>query len=175
MTARINWVQRTFNFDFPVELHPEMVERLRGLPGRAEDMVRRLPEELLTRREDAGRWSIREHLGHLISVDDLLEARLNDYDAGVEPLTAADMSNRRTEKANYNQVATVDILGRLRDRRSGLVGRMDQLSPDDFGRTAHHPRLDKPMRTVDAVYFFAEHDVYHLARITELIRKGTPA
>ena len=27
-----------------------------------------------------------------------------------------------------------------------------------------------PMRMVDAVFFFAEHDVYHLTRITELIR-----
>lgn len=170
MTARINWIHRRFNFDYPVDLYPEMVERLRGLPGRAEDLVRGLPDDLLTRRETDDRWSIREHLGHLISVDDLLEARLDDYDAGVETLTAADMSNRRTKKADYNQVPTADILQAMRERRGGLVRRLDQLAPEDFDRSAHHPRLDMPMRTVDAVYFFAEHDVYHLARITELIR-----
>lgn len=169
MTARINWVQRSFNFDFPVDLYPEMVERLRGLPGRASDIVRGLPEDLLARRGKDGRWSVREQLGHLISVDDLLEARLDDYDTGVETLTAADMSNRRTEKADYNHFPTADILRALRERRGGLVRRLEALAPDDFGRTAHHPRLDQPMRTVDAVYFFAEHDVYHLTRITELL------
>jgi uncharacterized damage-inducible protein DinB len=173
MTARINWIHRTFNFDFPVDLYPEMVERLRGLPGRTADIVRGLPETVLTARDRDGRWSIREHLGHLISVDDLLEARLNDYDAGVAMLTAADMSNRRTEQADYNQEPTGEILRELRERRGGLVLRLEQLEPGDFARTAHHPRLDRPMRTVDAVYFFAEHDVYHLTRISELIQSLT--
>ena len=40
MTARINWGQRTFNFDFPVKLHPEMVERLRGL-ARITELIRK--------------------------------------------------------------------------------------------------------------------------------------
>ncbi len=170
MTARINWVHRKFNFDFPADLYPEMVERLRGLPDHAAGRVRGLPEIMSTRQEVGGQWSIREHLGHLISVDDLLEARLDDYEAGMQTLTAADMSNRRTEQADYIQVHTSDILQAMRDRRGGLVRRLETLAPEDFGRTAQHPRLDQPMRTVDAVYFFAEHDVYHLARITELIQ-----
>ena len=171
MTARINWVQRTFNFDFPADLFPEMMERLRGLPARAAHLVRNRPDSLLTRK-DGGGWSIREHLGHLVSVDDLLEARLDDYDAGVETLTAADMSNQRTEEADYNRVPTSDILRILEERRGGLVQRLDRLPPEAFARTAHHPRLDQPMRTVDAVYFFAEHDIYHLARIHELLGSG---
>ncbi len=171
MTARINWVQRKFNFDFPADLFPEMMERLRGLPARAAHLVHNRPESLLSSK-DGDSWSIREHLGHLISVDDLLEARLDDYDAGVETLTPADMSNQRTEKADYNLVPTTDILQLMGERRGGLVQRLDSLPPEAFARTAHHPRLDQPMRTVDAVYFFAEHDIYHLARIRELLGGG---
>ena len=37
-------------------------------------------------------------------------------------------------------------------------------------RAAHHPRLDKPMRLIDMVFFAAEHDDQHLASITELRR-----
>jgi hypothetical protein len=37
-------------------------------------------------------------------------------------------------------------------------------------RTAHHPRLDRPMRVMDLAVFVAEHDDHHLARITELRR-----
>jgi hypothetical protein len=32
-----------------------------------------------------------------------------------------------------------------------------------------HPRLKQPMRLVDHLYFVAEHDDHHLARIWEMI------
>ncbi len=39
-----------------------------------------------------------------------------------------------------------------------------------LGHTARHPRLGVPMNLVDHAFFVAEHDDYHLARITELLR-----
>jgi hypothetical protein len=56
---RIPWTERTFNFDFPVELFPEMIERLRGTPARLADRVQSLTPEVLTKR-DGERWSIQE-------------------------------------------------------------------------------------------------------------------
>jgi len=44
------------------------------------------------------------------------------------------------------------------------------LEPESFARVAIHPRLNIPMRLVDMLYFQAEHDDYHLARISELVR-----
>lgn len=35
--------------------------------------------------------------------------------------------------------------------------------------TALHPRLRVPMNLVDHAFFVAEHDDYHLTRITELL------
>ena len=32
MPNRVPWTERTFSFDFPVDLHPELMERLRGTP-----------------------------------------------------------------------------------------------------------------------------------------------
>ena len=53
-----------------------------------------------------------------------------------------------------------------------LVRRLEQLDADRFGQTAIHPRLEQPMRIVDLIYFMAEHDDYHLARITELASRN---
>lgn len=39
-----------------------------------------------------------------------------------------------------------------------------------FAITAIHPRLHVTMRLVDMLLFQAEHDDYHLTRISELIR-----
>ncbi len=170
MAARIPWIERTFDFDFPVELRHELLERLRGTPARIEELVRALPLEILTRR-DGNPWSIQENVGHLLNVEELWNGRLDDYDRGEETLRAADMSNRRTHEARHNEKPIASILGAFRRERMKLVRRLEELEPGRFGQTAVHPRLGRPMRIVDMMYFVAEHDDYHLARITELARK----
>ena len=62
------------------------------------------------------------------------------------------------------------ILTDFREQRTQLVARLDNLTSDRFAAVAHHPRLNVPMRLVDMLFFQAEHDDYHLARMSELIR-----
>ena len=56
--------------------------------------------------------------------------------------------------------------------RTSFLERLDALDGSDFARSALHPRLNKPMRLYDMLYFHAEHDDYHLATITERLAKG---
>jgi hypothetical protein len=39
MSEKLKWGQRTFQFTFPVEVYPEIIERLRGTPARLEVKV----------------------------------------------------------------------------------------------------------------------------------------
>lgn len=169
MSQHLGWFERTFQFTFPVEVFPEMIERLRGTPARLEDRVRTIAPEILTKR-DGERWSIQENAGHLLDLESLVGGRLDEYLAGAKVLHAADVSNRKTYDADHNQVAIAEILNGFRRARMRLVERLDQLAPEKFAAVAHHPRLDVPMRLVDMLFFQAEHDDYHLARISELIR-----
>jgi hypothetical protein len=95
--------------------------------------------------------------------------RLDDYEAGREVLTPADLSNRKTHEARYNERASGDILRAFRAERFELVRRLAAFSAD-AGRAALHPRLQQPMRVIDLALFTAEHDDHHLAHISELIR-----
>lgn len=165
---QMNWTDRTFSFDFPIGVFPGIVERLRGTPARISELARGVPHSMLVRRAGE-RWSVNEHIGHLIDLDDLDHVRLNEYIAGTTTLSAADMSNKRTYEAGYNDVATGTLLDYFRNHRLDLVTRLEALSDDVIGRVAMHPRLRKPMRLVDWTYFVAEHDDHHLARIRELI------
>ena len=99
MSKHLKWTDRTFQFTFPVEVYPEMIERLRGTPARLEDRVRSIAAEILTRR-DGERWSIQENAGHLLDLESLFSRRLDEYLAGAKTLQAADMSNRKTDEAN---------------------------------------------------------------------------
>lgn len=169
MAARVKWTDRTFNFDFPAGIFPEMIERLRGTPARLEDRLKGLSTAVLT-RSDEGRWSMQENAGHLLDLESLVAQRLDEYSAGADTLHAADMSNRKTYDAKHNDVAIDLILSSFRNQRLSTVDRLDNFDSEMFARTALHPRLGVPMRLVDMIFFQAEHDDYHLARISELIR-----
>jgi hypothetical protein len=58
-----------------------------------------------------------------------------------------------------------EVLAAFRSARAALVARLEALTVEDSGRTAHHPRLDRPMRLVDLCFFAAQHDDHHLAEI----------
>jgi uncharacterized damage-inducible protein DinB len=169
MSEHLKWGERTFAFTFLVEVFPEMIERLRGTPARLEDRVSSIPPAILTKR-DGERWSIQENAGHLLDIEALFSRRLDEYLTGAEVLHAADMSNQKTFEADHNRLTIKAILTSFRRERTQLVQRFDDLQPDTFAKVAHHPRLDVPMRLVDMIFFQAEHDDYHLARISELRR-----
>jgi uncharacterized damage-inducible protein DinB len=164
----LRWTDRHFAFDFPEDLFPVVIERLRGTPARIEDKVRYLSPTLLTRR-DRHAWSIQEHIGHLLDLDELHAGRLDDFLAGAEVLRAADMTNRRTHEADHNRRPLADLLAAFRRERELFVARLDGWDPGLIGLTALHPRLNQPMRVIDMAFFTAEHDDHHLARMTELV------
>jgi len=164
---RIKWTDRRFNFDFPAGIYPEMIERIRGTPARLEDLLAGLPQETLTAQVD-GRWSMQENAGHLLDLESLVSQRIDEYLAGNAALHAADMSNRKTHAANHNDVPVESILKSFRAARHEIVNRLESLDAEVFERSALHPRLNVPMRLVDMLFFQAEHDDYHLARISEI-------
>jgi uncharacterized damage-inducible protein DinB len=166
----LRWAERTFHFDLPEAFFPLVVERLRGTPARIEDKVRALPPALLTRR-DGDAWSIQEHIGHLLDLDDLHTGRLDDFLSGAEVLRPADMANRKTWEARHNETPLADLLAAFRRERGHFVARLDAWDPDLLALTARHPRLGQPMRVVDMALFTADHDDHHLARMTDLARR----
>ena len=165
----MKWTDRKFSFGFPVSCYPEIIERIRGTPVRIESLIGCIPQEILKLKK-GNFWSIQEHIGHLVSIESLMTGRLDDYESGKIELRAADMTNKETEESSYNEKSIKLILEELRRVRDKTVKRIESLSPEQFSKTALHPRLYVPMRLVDAMYFFAEHDDYHLARMSELIQ-----
>jgi len=164
------WFDRKFEFTFPVEQYPNLSIRLRGTPARLEEMLRGCASEQMIRKPN-NKWSAQEHAGHLLDLESLWLARVDDFLAGGDTLTAADLSNRKTDEANHNARPLDRILTDFRSARLRLVSRVADFQPELFSRSMLHPRLKQPMRLVDHLYFVAEHDDHHLARIWELIKE----
>lgn len=164
-----NWFERKFEFSFSAALFPNLCIRLRGTPARLEEIIRAHSLDRLVKKPEQ-KWSAQEHAGHLLDLEPLWLARVSDYMNAAVELTHADLSNRKTHEAGHNARSSEDILAEFRKERSRLVDRVGQLEPALFSRTIPHPRLKTPFRLVDHLYFVAEHDDHHLARIWELLK-----
>ena len=165
------WFERKFEFTFPVERSPNLCVRLSGSPARLEEMLRGVGRDLLIHKP-SDKWSAQEHAGHLLDLEPLWMARVDDFLEAGDILTAADLSNRKTHEANHNAKLLTEILANFRKARIGLVDRLEEFDADLFARSKLHPRLNQPMRLVDHLYFVAEHDDHHIATIWQMVRRA---
>ena len=174
MIPLARWFTRTFDHELPAGLYPAVLERLRGMPARAAALLNEYPAPL--RCWTAGSsWSAHQHIGHLDDLHDLDMRRLQDFLSGADVLSAADVANRRTHDANHNDTPTDVLLERVRAHREDLAERLEALDEAIIERRAQHPRLLRPMRVIDWMYFVAEHDDHHLASAREMLKTSRAA
>jgi len=171
MIEILAWMKREFTFDLPVQVFPALLERLRGTPARARQLVAGISEDLLASRRN-GKWSAKDHLGHLADLQTLDEQRLREFLRRAPALCAADITNRATQDGNHRETPIAEILRQLRSGREELVRKLDALKEEEVEISAVHPRLQTSMRIIDWIYFVAEHDDHHLATMRRAIWNG---
>ena len=169
MSEIARWFDRQFTSRHPPELHPNLRCRLAGTAPRMEEEFRGLSEAAASQRF-ADTWSVKRNAVHLHLLEPLWDLRLDDFLAGREVLSPADLTNRATEESLADDLSLEEIAANFRRSRAAALERLDGLQLTDFARSALHPRLKTPMTLVDLMAFVAEHDDHHLARIRELKR-----
>jgi hypothetical protein len=168
MVNQIKWMQRKFEFNSPPGMMPNLLERMAGTPVRIEDMITTINDKILSAKLD-NKWSVKEHIGHLTDIEELHEKRLQEILIGKTELTAADMSNKKTNEAGHSLRKAIDLLGDFKRTRNEFVKKLEALNEDQILLSAMHPRLNQPMRIIDIAFFTAEHDDQHLAIIRRIL------
>ena len=166
---KTKWFERSFDFGDQQNIFPSIIERLKGTPARLDEKFRSIPIHLLEVKFD-NTWSIKENLGHLTDLEPLWQGRLEDIINGETEMRPTDLANRKTDEANHNLKSLEELLSAFRLIRAQTVIRLEELDEETIFKSALHPRLKTPMRTMDLFLFVAEHDDHHLARITELVK-----
>ncbi len=170
MEQTILWFDRKFSFDHLKGTFPSIYERLDGLLLRLEHKLASIPPAQLKVKPD-GKWSIQEHVGHLLDLEDLWIARVKDFQKGKPELTHADLENRKTHEADHNHKPLQELISSLKIKRGELLALCAATGNAAETLTSLHPRLRQPMRLINLAYFVAEHDDHHLAAITEIHRR----
>lgn len=168
MIQQTPWIERKFDFNFPAGMFPVILERLRGTIARLEKITSDL-DDATASRKNSDQWSVKEQIGHLYDLEELWFGRIEDFLNGLTVLRAADMSNQKTQQADHQSKRLDELLNMFRKERMKLIQKVKDIDEDTATITAQHPRLQKNMRLVDSLFFVAEHDDHHLAKIRALI------
>lgn len=164
------WFERKFAPITDKGRLPTIIERLDGTEFR---LVGKLADDgdiNLSKKID-GKWSIKEEIGHLLTLEKLWTGRVRDIAAGKEFLRGADLTNEATDKGNFNQRDLDELLDEFGEKREVLLNLLRNFKSEDLDKSSKHPRLLTPMTVLDLAYFVAEHDDHHLLRISNIISK----
>lgn len=172
MPERMKWTERRFSFDIPPGWLPNTIERLRGVGARLRELTREIDDQAASARRN-DKWSIKEHIGHLADLEELWMQRARDFAARKPVLTAADMSNAKTEESDYNRISVHETMQEFLGKRDEYIRMLVDLDAETQEFQSMHPRLQVPVRVVDMAFFAAEHDDHHLASIRESISQAT--
>ena len=144
-----------------------IIERLAGTPLRITAKIESIPAELLETKIGSS-WSIKENIGHLSDLEPLWQKRFDDILSGKELMTAADLTNSKTDLANHNSRSIGELIREFSMIRSETLLMLENIPEELIFRFSLHPRLKTPMRTMDLFLFVAEHDDHHLAPMTAI-------
>ncbi len=159
----MRWFDRKMNFGLPKEMLPFYLERLDGTYHRMAHKVRGLSDEQLSVRPD-GKWSIKQHIGHLAEVDRVANKRIQEMRNGAEVMSPAVF-----EPQDYNPWPIEKVLTFFKSARQSNLETYNSISEKDLLKSSKHPRLGVMMTPVDLAWFDAEHDDHHLVKINEII------
>ena len=166
---QIKWFDRKFNFDTEQNIFPSLIERLSDTPLRLEYKLKSINPTILESRINNS-WSIKENAGHLIDLEPLWQGRFEDIKNGKLELRPTDLQNTQTHLANHNNRSVDELLLAFRTLRQQTIEMIQNIDEALVFKSALHPRLKTPMRTMDLFLFVADHDDHHLARITEIAK-----
>lgn len=169
MTKTARWFDRKFDFSFEPDILPGLINRLEEFPAKLRRLFSDFPPQKLSEKP-GGKWSALEQVGHLIVLEALWQTRIHEFlavDGTTKELSPADLDNRATEEGNFNSQPLSHLLDRFAAIRSVSIGMLKEM-PANPSRVLLHPRLQKPMRLVDHLFFMAEHDSHHENAIRQL-------
>jgi uncharacterized damage-inducible protein DinB len=164
----MNWNERTFVFGRTSEEFVPLLNRLSSTHERIADLVKNAPDDVLSVKP-GGKWSVKEHVGHLLVMESLWIARLDDLVMGRETMRPWNGTNSDTDDANFNLQHMNKILSEFNMVRSALVDYVSTLENDATRLSAWHERLRSRLTLADHLWFVAEHDDHHLSKIQSLL------
>jgi uncharacterized damage-inducible protein DinB len=147
-----------------------IITALGNAPSIIVPLAREVPEAVVKRRPQPGKWSAHEHACHLAEVHPLFFSRLELMLNESRPTIVSYKPDEAMEEGSLLKVDLNEALERFTLDRARLVEELKDLSEDDWLRTAEHEEYDH-YSVLIMFRHVALHDMLHAYRIEELLLK----
>jgi uncharacterized damage-inducible protein DinB len=147
-----------------------VIMTLANAPAIIVPLVREVPEAVVKRRPQPGKWSAHEHACHLAEVHPLFFSRLELMLNESRPTLVGYKPDEAMEEGALLKVDLNEALERFSSDRARLVEELKDLSEDEWLREAEHEEYDH-YSVLIMFRHVALHDMLHAYRIEELLLK----
>jgi uncharacterized damage-inducible protein DinB len=147
-----------------------LIAALKGAPDIVIRLVREMPPQNLKRRPSPSKWSAHEHACHISTADALYFSRLELILSDPSPYIRSMVPSPEEEAGSLLKMDLDEALDHYVRERARLVKRLNELSMEDWQRTAVH----EAYRQYSVWIMFRQlllHEMLHAFRIEELLLK----
>lgn len=166
----MKWLERTWQFPINGIEYLVLIQKLKNTASIIIELTHGLQEEQ-TKRKVNNKWSINEHAGHLLTIESLWIARLDDFVMGHSALRPWNGTNADTDAANFNRQRLGKILEDFDDIRTVHAEMLSKFEDKCSEMQARIERLNTTMNLRDHIWFMTEHDEHHINAIQQLIQE----
>lgn len=165
----MKWIDRTWEFNRDEKAAHLSVQILSATASKLQLLVGKTDPEQLKLRTN-GKWSVNEHAGHLLTMESLWIAQLDDLVLGHENVRPWNGNNADTEAAEFNRQRLGKIIGDFEEIRMSHLNLLETYLPNALNMRAFLAEIKCDMTLADHLYFMAEHDLHHLLEIEKILR-----
>ncbi|MGA7990890.1 MAG: DinB family protein [Thermoanaerobaculia bacterium] len=141
-----------------------ILERLAAAPAALAAALKGVPDDVLRRRPEAGKWSMIENAAHARDLERVYQGRFSRMAFGERPAFWMLENDRMAEALKYASADPADVVKEFRRLREDTIALLRALPHETWKKTGLHPT--KGELTVEQLAArLADHDEGHIGKI----------
>ncbi len=140
------------------------LERLRRTPVEVAELLKDLPEEILSRQPRDGGWTIRNIVSHMRDAQGVISFRVDLFKKEEHPLLESKAVFTWATNEAERPPSTLEIFESYRASRAAMLAALESFPLVDWWRTGFHEEFGE-VTLRQQVSYFASHEITHLPQI----------
>lgn len=150
----------------------KLLEAAEKSPREIAASVSGLSEKVLCYKPAPDKWSILEILAHLADMEILYAYRMRQMVADDKPVIAPINQDLWAARLGYLHESVPELLALYGLNRHHNLNLLRRLKPEDLGKSAFHPELQRTVSLAEYVQMMGKHGPNHLAQIESLKKQA---
>jgi hypothetical protein len=164
----VNWHTQQIIDNSNQKSFNEVMDALKSSPNYLGMLVEK-NSDLNSKKSREGQWSANVHAGHLLTMESLWIARLDDFVSGNPTLRPWNGHNKDTTGAEYNRNRLQKIMEEFEDIRLPHAKMLEKFKGKELLMKARHPELDREINFLEHLNLIWLHDLHHCNAIENLL------